>query len=135
MKKESPREREKKLRTFGLILGGLLMLAGWRWAHKGRAWAEALVPLGAAAALVAAAAPALLGPLERRWMAVARAVAKVNTLVIVTLVYYLLLVPVALLMRAFSGDPLERKGKEKGAQSYWIPVDTGGDLSGYERQF
>lgn len=55
--------------------------------------------------------------LYRWWMQFARALAFVNTRIILTLVYVLLLAPVALLLRLMGKDYLDRR--LGGEESYW----------------
>ncbi len=126
-------KRKKDLRIFGLVLGALLAFLGWRLKAKWHvSFASALWVLGAASAAAALAAPAALEPVERRWLVVARAVGKVNTFVMLLIVYYLVLTPFALVRRLWAGDPLERAW---GPGSYWKKRTSGEDLTSYERQF
>ena len=129
----SEEARIKKLRSFGLIMAGFLALVAlscWRHA-RALPWP---VSLGAAAAFLAAAltAPSGLAPLEEKWMALARVLGRINAAIILTLLYYVLISPIAWLMRRFGGDPLELDYE---GESYWRPIKTGEDLSRYEKQF
>lgn len=92
--------------------------------------------------LIAAAffAPALLIPLALKpvyiaWMRLALVLGWINTRLILLVMFYLILTPVAAIMRLFKNDPLERK-IEKGRDSYWIKKEKK-DFSrlDYERQF
>jgi hypothetical protein len=126
-------KRRKDLRTFGLVLGALLAFFGWRLRVKWHvSFAPALWALGAASALTAMISPPALDPVERRWLVVAKILGKINTFVILTIVYYLVLTPFALARRAFGDDPLERAW---GPGSYWKKRTSGEDLTSYERQF
>lgn len=49
-------------------------------------------------------------------------------------VYYLVLTPMGLLMRALGHDPMGRRG-DAGAQSYWVPRKAREDPDRYFRQF
>ena len=123
----------KRLRSFGLILGLLLAIFAWRYHHKGYAIAPWLFGIGLLSALTASMRPLWLAPVERNWMKVARVIARVNTFVILTLLYYLVITPLGLILRLTSGDPLSRAyGKEA---SYWKRRTSGEDLTSYERQF
>lgn len=126
-------KRRKDLRTFGLVLGALLAFSGLRLRVKWHvSFAPALWVLGAASALTALVSPPALEPVERRWLAVAKVLGKINTFVMLTIVYYLVLTPFAVVRRAFGGDPLERAW---GPGSYWKKRTSGEDLKSYERQF
>ncbi|MBI5630486.1 MAG: hypothetical protein HY921_06340 [Elusimicrobia bacterium] len=123
----------KELRVFGLVLGGLCAVAFWRWSLKGWRIAPGILGLGLASALAALARPAALEPVLRRWMKGAKVLARINTALVLGVMYYLVMTPVGLALRLFSGDPLEREwGSEP---SYWKTRTSGEDLSSYERQF
>jgi hypothetical protein len=113
----------KDLRTFGLTLGGAcLVWAGilyWRGKDTAALW---LVCIGPALALLALAAPQALRPLHRIWIPAARALAHAITWVFLTLAFYLVITPYALVMKLLGKDPLERR-YEPGRTSYWIQRD------------
>jgi hypothetical protein len=126
-------ERRKKLRTFGLILGVILAVVGWRLRVKGHApWALAAWAAALASTAAAWLKPEALDGVERRWLFVALKIGRVNTYILLTIMYYLFLTPLALLMRAVSGDPLDRGW---GPGSYWKKRTSGEDLKSYEKQF
>ncbi len=119
-------EEGKGSRAFGLVLAVLFALVGRKHGY-GWFYASGLV------AAVALLKPALLGPIERRWMRLAEAIGRVNTFIILVVVYYLLLTPVALVLRLLGDDALDVRGPKRG--SYWRPHKTGDDLTAYERQY
>jgi hypothetical protein len=96
------------LRRFGLVTGGLLaglfglafpLLAGrhipvWPWA------------VGGVLAAWALAAPASLRPVYRGWMRVGGAVGWVNTRILLTLVFFVVVTPMGLAMRLLGRRPL-----------------------------
>jgi len=61
--------------------------------------------------------PAVMAPVHRVWMKVGRTVGRGLALVVLTLVYYLFLVPYAAVLKLFGKDPLHQKGE---AASFWI---------------
>jgi hypothetical protein len=78
--------------------------------------------------------PAVLGPVERRWMAFAEVLGRVNTRIILTLLYWLVMTPIGLVRRAFA-DPLDRTLHD-GRTTSWVarsrePVD----IARYRQQF
>jgi saxitoxin biosynthesis operon SxtJ-like protein len=113
----------RRLRSFGFLLGGLFAFVGlWPAAFAGRpmrVWA-----LGAAVllALPAALHPPLLARPYRAWMAVGHALGWINTRVILTLFFCLVLTPVGLVMRLVGRDPMRRAYDPKAA-SYRQPRD------------
>ncbi len=100
-------------RKFGLLVGGAFLLLGfvfWRRAHPTAA-AVALVP---AIALIVGglAAPARLGPVYRRWMALSLVISKVTTPIFMGVIFFLVLTPGGLLARLFGHRPLSRQHGE-----------------------
>ena len=114
----------KALRSFGLLVGGVLLAIGlivfWRadWALVTAV--KILGGIGGILVVMGLIAPALLKPVYQVWMALAVILGFVMTRVILTLVYFLAVTPIGLLMRALGKDLLNRK-LDKSAESYWIP--------------
>lgn len=75
--------------------------------------------------------PRHLGPVERAWMALARAISKVTTPIIMGIVYFVVLMPVGLALRLAGRNPLTRR---HGGSSFWVDrsADAKSDL---RRQF
>ena len=110
------------LRKFGLVVGGVFVaLAGWSW-WRGHAVAPCLLAaIGIPLVLGGALAPQLLAPLERAWMAFAHVLGRINTTLILALLYYLVFTPVGWLRR-LGKDPLDRRmGQAK--SSHWVRRD------------
>ena len=123
------------LRKFGLTVGGAFALFGaisWWRGHETPP--RVLWTLSVLLVVPGALFPAVLRPVHKGWMAFAEVLGRVNTRIILTALYYLVMTPVALIMRLFR-DPLNRSLRHPG-QSDWIkrtaePVDP----ERYERQF
>jgi hypothetical protein len=94
-------------RRFGLTVGGaFLAIAAITW-WRGHPNATMIAgALGAALALAGLAAPTHLGPVERAWMALAHAISKVTTPIVMGVMYLLVLTPVGAIRRALGGNPL-----------------------------
>ena len=132
--KKIPRDR-KDLRNFGLFMAGVLLLVGgWLWWKSATTWPWVL----AAAALlgvIAIAAPMLLKPFYRVWMVFALIMGWVMTRVVLTLVYFLVLTPIALLGRVF-GEQFLHLTRSKESDTYWVRREgPAREKSDYERQF
>lgn len=106
-------------RTFGFVFAAffliiaawpLLSRAGFRW------WAGAIA---AAFLLVALARPQLLAGLNRQWMRFGVFLGHIVSPIALGILFYLVLTPLALVMRLAGKDPL-RLRFERGAASYWI---------------
>jgi hypothetical protein len=65
-------------------------------------------------------APGPLKPLYGAWLKVAHFIGRIVTTLILTLAYYLVITPTALIKRLFGGRPLPLKPDKK-ATSYWVP--------------
>jgi hypothetical protein len=63
--------------------------------------------------------PAQLKPVYAAWMKAAHVIGKIITLFMLTLAYYTVITPTALLKRIFGGIPLSTK-LDKNIKSYWI---------------
>jgi len=128
-----PRTRE--LRKFGLTVGGALAVLGLiSWARGHVIAPRVLWALGALLVVPGLAAPALLAPVHRVWMRAAETLGYVNTRVILSVLFYLVLTPIGLLMRLFR-DPLRRSLDDR-SRSQWIKREPAPvDRASYERQF
>lgn len=106
-------------RAFGLVMAAACGLAGlWPLVHGKPVRGVGLV-LSAGLAAVAALRPGLLHPLNRLWTALARVLSRVTTPVVCGLLFYLVVTPVALLMRLSGKDPL-RLRRETNRETYWL---------------
>jgi hypothetical protein len=105
-------------RSFGLVMAAALaVVAAITWWRSGtpRWWA---VAASLTFALVAGIRPAALGPLARIWIRLGLVLHRLTTPVILGVMYFLILTPVARLARFFGHVwlPLER---DAGAKTYW----------------
>lgn len=104
-------------RRFGLLVGGAFLLLGvllW-WRTHVTAASVALV-LASALIVGGLAAPARLGPVYRGWMALAVAISKVTTPVLMGAIFFLVITPAGLLVRLFGHRPLS---PPRGAATNW----------------
>jgi hypothetical protein len=106
-------------RSFGLVVASFFLIVGF-WpllrAQPIRWWA-----LGVAAvfALLALLWTAALAPLNRLWVKLGALLYKVVSPVVMALLFYVTVTPIALLMRLLGKDPL-RLRRDPDAASYWI---------------
>lgn len=100
--------------------------------HPMRLWA---VPIAGVFLLVTAAAPRALEPLNRAWFQIGVSLGRVTSPIVLAIFYYVVLTPLALLMRATGKDVLSLRWVP-GAESYWIPrKPPGPEPSSLRRQF
>jgi hypothetical protein len=121
----NPTER-KGVREFGIVFAVVgALYAGWSlW--RGRP-TRALVGggVGALFLLGSFAAPALMRPLWRAWMAFAHVLGWINTRIILGALFYLVFTPLGLVLRLFGRDPMARR-RDPAQASYWEPCDVAG---------
>jgi len=101
----------KELRNFGLVTGsiiallfGLLLpwlfdrsLPGWPWI------------ISAILILWALVIPQTLKPVYRIWMAIGHVLGWINSRIILTVMFYIIILPVGIIMRLAGKDPMARK--------------------------
>ena len=100
----------RQVRSFGLLVGGMFVVIGlWPPMLRGgppRLWA---LVAGTVLVLPALAAPASLKPIHRIWMALAHGLGWVNTKVVLGVIFFGLITPVAFIRRLLRQDPLGRQ--------------------------
>jgi hypothetical protein len=107
-------------RSFGLVFAALFLviaLLGWLLAGRLLVWALAV---SASFALLAALAPGLLLPLNRLWTLLGQRIGFVMNHVLLGLFFYLVILPVGLVLRASGSRMVVRPDAE--ADSYWSDV-------------
>jgi len=112
--------------TAMLVLGGVVAWRGGRTA----AWTLGVV--GAALLVAGVVAPTRLGPVERAWYALAVAISKVTTPIIMGVLYFGVLTPAGVVARLFGHNSLVRS---RTATSAWVRRPEGARRSDLERQF
>jgi hypothetical protein len=111
----------KELRNFGLIVGGIFgAIAIWPAIIRGgnlRVW---LLGVSAALILPALIAPRVLGPAHRVWMTVGHVLGWVNTRIVLGLIFFGLITPMALVFKLAGRDAM-RRALEPKATTYRVP--------------
>ena len=122
-------------RSFGLVFAAVFALAcllPLKSGEEPRLWAGAVA---AAFLVVSFAAPKLLKPLNRLWFLVGMALHHVVTPVVMGLLFFVTVTPIAVIMRLMGKDPLGLK-RDPAATSYWILRQPPGPAPGsMRRQF
>lgn len=104
-------------RRFGLTVGAaFLVFGGIAWWRGHPTVATVLGSLGGLLVLAGLVIPTHLGPVERGWMALAHAISRVTTPIVMGLMYLLVMTPVGVLRRRFAGNPLVHQQANAG---YW----------------
>jgi hypothetical protein len=106
-------------RTFGLVFAAFFLIVGALPLFKGGA--PRLWSFGVAAVflVIALAVPRLLAPLNRVWTKIGLLLNSVVSPLVMGLLFYAVVMPVGMLMRAMGKEPL-RLRLQRDAKSYWI---------------
>jgi hypothetical protein len=110
----------RQLRSFGLVVGsGFAIIALWPLlrGHNLRVWSLALSIFLLAMALLL---PRALRPFHRLWMILGEALGWLNSRILLSILYYLVIVPIAVIRRTSGNDPMRRKF-EPSVTTYKIP--------------
>jgi hypothetical protein len=126
----------KELCWFGLLGLGFFGLVGLSLLHKIHSirTAEIVWLVGAVVFAAYYAVPSIRKPIYLGWMYAVYPIGWAVSHVLLALAFFGVIVPVGLVMRAVSRDPLARKF-DPSATSYWTPHDPGADADRYFRQF
>ncbi|MCK4410148.1 MAG: hypothetical protein KAW67_08685 [Candidatus Eisenbacteria sp.] len=123
------------LRNFGLTMGVALAIFGGLFFWRDRAVAPYLFILAAAFLLLATLAPKALKPVQRIWMTLATVLGWVMTRVLLSIVFFIGITPIAFIARVVGKRFLNLKF-EPDRESYWEkrePPTEG--MERYESQF
>ena len=101
----------KELRDFGLIMAGMLSLMfglvlPWLFGYSIPYW-PFIAAIGFA--VVGLVKPLLLGPVNRVWLKISDVLGWINTRLVMGIIFFLLIVPIGLIMRLFTKDPLNNQ--------------------------
>ncbi|NEQ64609.1 MAG: sxtJ [Symploca sp. SIO2D2] len=101
----------KELRQFGLVTGGFVavlfgLILPWIWGHN-----FPLLPwiVGGVLCFLALLLPNSLRPIYHGWMKVAVVLAWINSRIILGAIFFIVVTPMALIMRLVGRDPMVRK--------------------------
>jgi hypothetical protein len=123
-------ERDERIagssdRAFGLVFAAVFAIIAFLpivFGGSVRLWS---LILAAAFVAVALARPALLAPLNHLWLKLGLLLHRVVSPVVLGIMFFLVVTPIGLLMRAFGKDPLRLK-RDPTTTSYWIPREPPG---------
>lgn len=111
----------KELRDFAFIIGGMTavffgLLLPWIWDLVYPVWPWIVTAIATVWGLVH---PPSLKPLYWLWMKLALILGWINTRIILSIVFYVVILPFGLVMRLFGKDPMHRTFSDK-MQSYRV---------------
>lgn len=125
----------RKLREFGLVVGGVLCALGALlfWKGKGN-FLYFLIP-GTFLAVTGVLIPSILKPFQKAWMTLALLMGWVMTRVFLSALFYLAITPVGFILRLTGKDLLEQKPDPQ-KKTYWQIRPKVSRMPGdYEKQF
>ena len=124
----------KKLREFGWTLGAVFAAWGlWRlW--KGGTYGDVALGVSAFFIIFGTFCPAALKPIEKAWMALAEVLGAVMSRVVLSLLFFGVLTPIALILRLSGKDLMARRWGEK-KDTFWVSRDITKTKEDYERQY
>lgn len=109
----------KQARKTALIVAAVLALIALWNIYRGRF--NIVVIFGAIAVLLTVIGlfvPVAARGFHRVWMGIAGVLGYVNSRILLTVLYYLLLTPYGMISRLFGRDPLDRRGASR--DTYWV---------------
>ena len=101
----------KELRQFGVIMGVFIvlffgLLIPWIWGLSFSTWPWIASAVFAGLAVVI---PVVLKPIYSVWMKLAHVLGWINTRLLLSLVFYLIILPIGVILRLSGKDPMHRK--------------------------
>ncbi len=110
----------RKLRKFGLTVGGVFTVLALLFILRHKHHVPYYISVVAGPTLLAGALlwPRALAPVERGWSLLAAALGFVNTRILLAIVFFVVLAPIALVLRLVGKDPLERR-RDRNRPTYW----------------
>lgn len=131
----SIKSTKKDLRTFGLTVGGVLFAAGVVLLYFDKGSSSFFLIAGGALLASGLVMPGVLLPVQKAWMTFGVVMGWVMTRVVLSLLFFLVMTPIALVSR-LSGKRFLDVEIDRGRASYWNRRKPGpAERKSYERQF
>jgi hypothetical protein len=129
------KSNKTELRKFGITMCVALGLLGGMFFWRGKDFYPYLLILSAACMFLGIIIPIILKPIHKAWMILAVLMGFVMTRVIMTLLFYLIVTPIAFVVRLFGKDFLGTR-LNRDVESYWVEREVlEFDKQKYENQF
>ncbi len=131
------RQKRKQVRQFGLMVGSVLVLIGlWKlYQGKHEIIRITLWSIGGSLVITGVIVPVLLTPVYWVWVKLAHLLGWINTRLLLGIIFFVIITPMAIVMKVFGRDALNRK-IDKDTDSYWVPRPSIESIKEYcERQF
>lgn len=129
------KEDKKTLRKFGITVGSVLLVLAIILFIANKSSSIYFGSIGIFLILTGLVYPVILKPLNKIWMAVAVILSWLSSRVILTLLFYLVFMPMGFFLRVTGKDFL-KLSYDKNVNTYWEKRDIREkELIEYERQF
>lgn len=117
----SPSHKLPSERSFGYLFSAIIIILGAYLEHKSHSHsvAAALFLLGGILLAISLLKPALLSPLNRAWFVFGMLLGKIVSPIVLGAIFFLMITPIALLMRINGRDALGLRRKKEVA-TYWV---------------
>jgi hypothetical protein len=114
---------DKQARKTALIVAAVLALISVWNIYRGRFTVVAVFGgIAVLLTLIGLFVPVAARGFHRLWMGIAGVLGYVNSRILLTILYYLLLTPYGLISRLFGRDPLDRRGASR--DTYWVKRES-----------
>ena len=124
-----------ELRSFGVTIGIILLLVAGFLFYKEKESFQIFLYISGTFIGLGLIIPIILKPIYIVWMVFAVVLGWFMTRFILSLLFYVIITPIGLIMRAFGKDFLDIK-KQAAQGSYWNPRDSNLEKNqNYEKQF
>ena len=124
----------KNLKKFGITIGMILLIFGiFFWFNNNDVYVHFLI-FSVLFIIISLIFPIILRPLQKLWMGTALIIGYIISRIILSIFFYFVITPVALILRLSKRNFLDIKLKDK--ESYWILKDEKiNEKSSYEKQY
>lgn len=121
-------------RKFGFIVGSIFIIMGLLSAFKDKGVNLSLIIPSSILFLLALIAPGLLVPIYKVWMRLGAILGRINSFLILSIIFYCVVTPIGLVMRIFSKDS-EKFAYKTAKDSYWIKRASNNPVEDMKRMF
>ncbi len=128
------KNRGEDLKNFGLLVGGIFLGLGLLFLYFSRGTWLVFLIIGGVLFLLGLVAPKVLAPIHKAWMVFGTVMGFIVTNIILTIFFYFIFTPLALILR-LSGKHFLNLNFRTGERSYWNLHREETTKGGLEKQF
>lgn len=125
---------DKQLKDFAHLVGGIFIMLGGLFLWLEKEFYLYLIGIGGILLAIRLIHFKWLAPLYKVWMGLALCMGFVVSRIILTILFFLVITPLAVIMRLFGKEFLDIKFKD-GKASYWVKRESAPTKESYEKQF